>query len=100
MTLNFVSSRLSSMEQRMDRTEERLQGRCQQAPTTSSERATVNMVSDQESDAEDDAIIPSAHLLKGSKQIQDAVDQRLKELTKLNEKVHSSHKEGNRSKYL
>ena len=70
MALNSVSSRLSSMEQRMDRTEERLQGGCHQAPSTSSERAAVNMVSDQdESDAEDDAIIPSAHMLKGSKQI-------------------------------
>ena len=45
------------------------------------------MVSDrEESDAEDDAIIPSAHMLKGSKQIQEAVDQRLKELTTLNKK--------------
>ena len=46
-----------------------------------------DMVSDQEeSDAEDDAIISSAQMLKGSKQIQEAVDQRLKELTTLNEK--------------
>ena len=86
MALNSVSSRLSSMEQKMDRTEEQLQGGCQQAPSTSSERATVDMVSDQESDVENDAIIPSAHMLKGSKQIQEAVDQRLKELTTLNEK--------------
>ena len=87
MALNSVSSRLSIMEQRMDRTEERLQGTCQQAPSTSSERAAVDMVSDQEeSDAEDDTIIPSSHMLKGSKQIQDAMDQRLKELTTLNEK--------------
>ena len=86
MALNSVNSRLSSMEQRMDMTEERLEGGCQQAPSNSSERATVDMVSDQESDAEDDAIIPSAHMLKGSKQIQEAVDQRLKELTTLNEK--------------
>ena len=87
MALNSVSSRLSSMEQRMDRTDERLQGPCQQAPSTPSERATVDMMSDQEeSDAEDDTIIPSSHMLKGSKQIQDAVDQRLKELTTLKEK--------------
>ena len=87
MALNSVSSRLSSMEQRMDRTEEWLQGGCQQAPSTSSERATVDMVSDQEdSDAENDAIIPSAHMLKRSKQIQEAVDQRLKELITLNDK--------------
>ena len=85
MALNSVSSRLSSMEQRMDRTEERLQGTCQQAPATSPERSAVDMVSDQ-SDAEDDAIIPSSHMLKGSKQIQDAVDERLNELTTLNEK--------------
>ena len=70
-----LNSRLSSMEQRMDMTVERLEGGCQQAPSNSSERATVDMVSDQEeSDAEDDAIIPSAHMLKGSKQIQEAVD--------------------------
>ena len=87
MALNSVTSRLSSMEQRMDKTEERPQGRFQQAPSTSSERATVDMVLHQEeSDAENDAIIPSAHMLKGSQQIQEAVDQRLKELTTLNEK--------------
>ena len=87
IALNSVSSRLSSIEQRMDRTEERLQGGCQRLPSTSSEKAAVDVVSDQdESDAENDAIIPSVHMLKGSKQIQDAVDQRLKELTILNEK--------------
>ena len=40
----------------------------------------------EECDAEDDAIIPSVHMLKGYKQIQHPVDQRLKELTILNEK--------------
>ena len=96
MALNSVSSRLSSMEQRMDRTEEQLQGGCQQASSTSSERATVNMLTEQEeSDAEDDAV----HMLKGSKQIQAAVDQRLKELTSLNEKGTFTSQRV-RSKYL
>ena len=57
------------------------------AGTSSSERATVDMASYQAvSDTADDTVIPGAHMLKGSKQIQDAVDQRLKELTTLNEK--------------
>ena len=87
MALNSVSSRLSSMELKMDKTEKQLQGACQQTSATSSERATVDMELDQEeSDAEDDAITPSVHMLKGSKQIQDAEDQRLKKLTTLNEK--------------
>ena len=71
----------------MDRTEEQLQGRCQQAPSTSSEEVVLDVASDlDENDAEDDAIIPSAHKLKELKQIQDAVDKRLKDLTTLNEK--------------
>ena len=97
MTLNSVSSRLSSMESRMDRTEEQLQGRLEGEPMTSSGRATSDMVSEQEeSDAEDDAIIPSAQMLKGSRHIQEAVEQRPKELTTLNEKgTFKSQRGGN-----
>ena len=65
MALNAVSSRFSSMESRMDRTEEQLQDRLEREPTTSSGRAAFGRVSDQvESDTEDDAIIPSAQVLK------------------------------------
>ena len=52
-------------------------------------------VSDQEeSDAKDDTIISSVHMLKESKHIQDAVDQRLKKHTTRMKKVRSSHKGG------
>ena len=64
---------------------------------TSGVKGTHALASDQgDSDAEDDAIniIPSARLLKGSKQILDAVNQRLNELSSLNEKVCSSSKRG------
>ena len=87
MALNSVSFRLSSMETRMDRTKEQLRGRLEGELMTSSGRAASDRASEQEeSDAEDDAIIPSAQMLKGSRHIQEAVDQRLKELTTLNEK--------------
>ena len=97
MALNSVSSRLSSMENRMDRMEEQLQGRLERESTTSSGSAASDRVSDQEKrDAEDGAIIPSAQMLKGSRYIQEAVDQRLKELTTLNEKgMFKSQRGGN-----
>ena len=97
MSLNAVSSRLSSMASRMDRTEEPLQGRLEREPTTSSGRAAFDRVSYQEeSDTEDDAIILSAQVLKGSRHMQEAVDQRLKELTTLNEKgTFKSQRGGN-----
>ena len=97
MALNSVSSRLSSMESRMDRMEEQLQGRLERESTTSSGSAASDRVSDQEKrDAEDGAIIPSAQMLKGSRYIQEAVDQRLKELTTLNEKgTFKSQRGGN-----
>ena len=88
MALNAVSSRLSSSEQWMDSAEEQLQGRFSgQAPMTSSVKGTSALALYQyNTDAEDDADIPSAKLLKGSNQIQDAVNQRLEELNSLNEK--------------
>ena len=81
----------------MDRTEEQLQGRLEGEPTTSSGRAASDRVSEQEEcDSEDDAIIWSAQMLTGSRHIQEAVDQRLKELTTLNEKgTFKSQRGGN-----
>ena len=77
--------------------EEQLQGRLERESTISSGRAASDRVSDQEeSDAEDDAIIPSAQMLKGSRHIQEAVDLRLKELTTLNKKgTFKSQRGGN-----
>ena len=70
----------------MDRMEEQLQGRHEGGFTTASGRAASDRASKQEeSDIEDDAIISSAQMLKGSRHIQEAVDERLKELTTLND---------------
>ena len=84
--LNAVSSRLSAIEQRIDRTEEQLQ--VQSAVTTSSPlnvSSTPSQDGDEDSDAGDDAVIPTVKYLKSSKHIQEAVDLRLQELTKINE---------------
>ena len=84
--LNAVSCRLSAIEQRIDRTEEQLQ--VQSAVTSSSPLNTSTTPSqdgDEDSDAGDDAVIPTVKYLKSARHIQEAVDLRLQELTKINE---------------
>ena len=55
------------------------------APSLAKVSASLFQESDEESDAGDDAVIPTTQFLKKSSHIQQAVDQRLKELTKINE---------------
>ena len=84
--LNAVTCRLSAIEQRIDRTEEQLQ--VQSAVSTSSllnTSITPSQDGDEDSDAGDDAVIPTVKHLKSSKHIQEAVDLRLQELAKINE---------------
>ena len=50
---------------------------------------------EEDSDAGDDAVIPTTKFLKTSKHIQDAVDVRLQELTKLNEQGKFKSQRGN-----
>ena len=79
---------MTAIEQRIERTEEQLQS------TVKPGLAGVNIAGlgstpdemDEEGDAEDDAVIPTMKFLKDSKQIQHAVDQRLQELTCINDR--------------
>ena len=96
--LNAVSCRLSAIDQRIDRTEEQLQGHVK---TGSDIAGSLNLSStplqevEENSDAGDDIVIPTTKFLKSSKSIQDAVDIRLRELTKLNEQGKFKSQRGN-----
>ena len=86
--LSSVSSRLSAIEARIEKTEQHIHGGLLSTSQGSNPVAgwVLNSTSSlDDSDAEDDAIIPSAKFLKGSKNIQQAVDSRLLELAALNE---------------
>ena len=96
--LNAVSCRLSAIEQRIDRTEEQLQGHVKTgSDIAGSLNASSTPLQDvgEESDAGDDVVIPSTKFLKTSKSIQDAVDIRLQELAKLNEQGKFKSQRGN-----
>ena len=90
--LNLDSSRLTAIEQRIERPEEQLQSK---TGTASSKMAGLGTSTPadvkEEGDSEDDAVIPTIRFLKESKHIQTAVDQRLQERTCIN-KVCLSHK--------
>ena len=86
--LNAVSYRLTAIEQKIDRMEEQLQSH----PKVTDDAFGVVDVStsssqevDEASNAGDDAVIPSAQFLKKTKHIQDAVNERLQELARINE---------------
>ena len=86
--LNAVNYRLATIKQRIDRTEEQLQGQVQSDKQAGSSLETSTIASDkadQNSDIGDDAVIPTIKHLKTSKHIQEAVDLRLQELAKINE---------------
>ena len=87
-TLNAMSYRLTAIEQRIDRTVEQLQS-CPKvvndAPSSAKVSASLFQESDEESDPGDDAVIPTTQFLKKSSHIQQAIDQRLKKLTRINE---------------
>ena len=85
--LSAVSSRLTAIEQRIGKTGEQLQN------TTKSGSDGVKLAGlgassqeelNEDSDAGDDAVIPIIKFLKSSKQIQNAVDHRLQELSRIN----------------
>ena len=84
--LNLVSSRLTAIEYRIERTEEQPQSKTGSASSKMAGLGiSTSVYVEEESDAEDDAVIPTIKFLKDSKQIQTAVDQRLQELTRINE---------------
>ena len=96
--LNAVSCRLSAIEQRIDRTEEQLQDHVKTGSDIAGflgSSSTPFQDVDEDSDAGDDVVIPSAKFLKSSKNIQDAVDIRLQELAKLNEQGKFKSQRGN-----
>ena len=96
--LNAVSCRLSVIEQRIDRTEEQLQDHVKTGSDIAGSlgsSSTPFQDVDEDSDAGDDVVIPSAKFLKSSKNIQDAVDIRLQELAKLNEQGKFKSQRGN-----
>ena len=85
--LSSVSSRLSAIEARIERTDQHIHGGLPSMSQSSNLVAggVLNSTSSlYDSDAKDDSIIPSAKFLKGSKNIQQAVDSRLLELAALN----------------
>ena len=81
---------MSAIEARIEKTEQQIQG---SLPSTSfgtnsaAVSALNSTMSSVDSDAEDDAVMPSAKFLKSSKNVQEAVDHRLLELTILSEQV-------------
>ena len=86
--LTSVSSRLSAIEQHIQKTEEQLQqGAASQldgvnSPTSlSSHRPSLA-----DSDVDEEVVTPTPAFLKSSRGIQDAVDRRLQELASLNER--------------
>ena len=96
--LNAVSYRLSAIEQRIDRTEEQLQGQVQSDIDTGSSldvSTTPSQEVDEDSDAGDDVVIPTVKHLKTSKHIQESVDLRLQELAKINEQGRFKSQRGN-----
>ena len=101
--LSSVSSRLSAIEARIERTEQQIQGgqpAAGQGVTSSAGSVLNSTLSSAESDAEDDAIIPSAKFLKGSKNIQQAVDSRLLELAALNEQGRFKSQRGGKDQVI
>ena len=94
-----MSYRLTAIEQRIDRTEEQLQS-CPKvvpdAPGSAKLSASLFQELDEESDAGDDAVIPTTQFLKKSSHIQQAIDQRLNELTRIKEQgMFKSQRGGN-----
>ena len=55
---------------------------------------------DEDSDAGDDAVIPTTKFLKTSTHIQEAVDQRLQELAKINEQGKFKSQRGNNDQII
>ena len=95
--LNAVSYRLTAIEQRIDRTEEQLQSRPKvvpDAPGSAKVSASLFQELDEESDIGDDAVIPITQFIKKTSHIQQAVDQRLKELTRMNEQGMFKYQRG------
>ena len=95
IALNAVNCRLLAIKQRLDRTEEQLQGHVKPGSDV-----------DEDSDAGHDVVIPRTKFLKTSKHKHDAVDTRLQELAKLNEQGKFKSQRGSNeqvtvnSKYL
>ena len=89
---------MSEIEQRIDRTQEQLQGHVKSGSDAGSSlnvSTTPSQEVDEDSDTGDDAVIPTIKFLKTSKQIQEAVDLRLQELTNINEYSQLKSQRGN-----
>ena len=82
--LSAVSSRLTSIEQLIEKTEEQLQNSGSDGVKLAGLSASSQEELDEDSDAGDDTVIPTIKFLKSSKQIQNAVDHRLQELSYIN----------------
>ena len=87
--LSSVSSRLTAIDKRIDSMQSNLASMSRGITSLAASNSN-STVSSEESDTEDDAILPSAKFLKRSKHMQEAVDQRLLELTALNKQVQIS----------
>ena len=101
--LNAVSYRLAAIEQRINRTEEQLQGQVQSDNQTGSSletSTTPSQEADEDSDVGDDDVIPTVKYLKTSKHIQEAVDLRLQELAKINEQGKFRSQRGNNDQVI
>ena len=86
--LNSVSSRLTAIEQRIQKTEDQLQrGSTSLSDAVASPASIGGSHRSRQSDSEeeDDVVIPTTAFLKTSRGIQKAVDKRLQELATLNE---------------
>ena len=100
---NAVSFWLARIEQRIDRTEEQLQGQVQsdnQAGSSLVKNTTPSHEADQDRDVGDDAVIHPFKYLKTSKHIQEAVGFRLQELAKINEQGKFRSQRGNNDEVI
>ena len=75
--LSAVSSRLTAIEQLIEKTEEQFQKSGSDGIKLGGLSASSQEELDEDSDVGDDAVTPTIKFLKSSKQIQNAVDHRL-----------------------
>ena len=96
-----MSSRLSSIEHRISKTEEKLQQQSLAPTCCSEEPLEATPARSRTSSLEDEMIVPPMSFLKGSKQIQKQVDQRLQQLSAMTEKsIRKSQRGGSETVYV
>ena len=95
--LSAVSSRFTSIEQRIEKTEEQLQNTISGSDSVKLARfgTSTQEELDEDSDVGDDAVVLTIKFLKSTKQIQSAVDHRLQELSLINDQgMYTSQRGG------